>query len=62
MSVNNPSNPESLHNMADNKSVMTDPKFRNPGTPAAALITESDLVKAEISKEASAKLSENLIK
>lgn len=62
MAKNNPSNPEELHEMANNKSVMTDPKFRNPGTPSAPLISEADLVRAEISKDASSKLTENLIK
>jgi hypothetical protein len=55
-------NPEALHNIGQSQNVQTTPKIWNVGTPANALVSEADLVKAEVSKDASAKLSENLIK
>lgn len=55
-------NPESLHDISKILAPATGSGFVNPGTPMAALVTMDQLINPETSRDASAALTQGLIK
>lgn len=55
-------NPEALHDVAQDKSVKVGEKFVNPGTPESALVSREQMTQATIKGNGGEVLRTNLIK